>query len=40
MFSDRIKGAETMIVSEAGHSIYWEQPEAFNERVLAFLGKH
>ncbi len=25
------------VMPEAGHSIYWEQPEAFNEAVLAFL---
>jgi len=40
LFVKRIKGAESMVVPEAGHSTYWEQPEAFNSAVLAFLRKH
>jgi pimeloyl-ACP methyl ester carboxylesterase len=40
LFAARIKGAEVLIVPEAGHSTYWEQPEVFNRAVLAFLGKH
>ena len=40
MFADRIKGAEFVVVPEAGHSTYWEQPEAFNSAVLAFMRKH
>ncbi|HEX5227604.1 MAG TPA: alpha/beta hydrolase [Bryobacteraceae bacterium] len=40
LFSARIKGSETLIIPEAGHSAYWEQPEIFNRAVLAFLGKH
>ena len=39
-FAARIKGAETLVIPEAGHSAYWEQPEAFNSAVLKFLGKH
>jgi pimeloyl-ACP methyl ester carboxylesterase len=31
--------AEVHIVREAGHSPYWEQPEAFNAILLAFLAK-
>ena len=27
------------IVPEAGHSIYWEQPETFNRTVLEFLSR-
>ncbi len=30
---------ELVVVPEAGHSIYWEQPETFNRTVLEFLGK-
>jgi pimeloyl-ACP methyl ester carboxylesterase len=40
LFADRIKGAEWVVVPEAGHSTYWEQPEAFNRAVLAFIRKH
>jgi pimeloyl-ACP methyl ester carboxylesterase len=40
LFSARIKGAQSMVVPEAGHSAYWEQPEIFNRAVLDFLRKH
>jgi pimeloyl-ACP methyl ester carboxylesterase len=40
LFAARIKGSETSIFPEAGHSTYWEQPELFNRAVLNFLGKH
>jgi pimeloyl-ACP methyl ester carboxylesterase len=40
LFADRIKAAEFVIVPEAGHSTYWEQPEVFNRAVLGFIRKH
>ena len=40
LFVKRIKGAESVVVPEAGHSTYWEQPEVFNRAVLAFIRKH
>jgi pimeloyl-ACP methyl ester carboxylesterase len=40
LFSARIKGSETFVIPDAGHSAYWEQPEVFNRAVLNFLGKH
>jgi pimeloyl-ACP methyl ester carboxylesterase len=40
LFAARIKGSESVIVPEAGHSTYWEQPEIFNRAVLQFLTKH
>jgi pimeloyl-ACP methyl ester carboxylesterase len=40
LFVKRIKGAESVVVPEAGHSTYWEQPDVFNRSVLAFLRKH
>jgi pimeloyl-ACP methyl ester carboxylesterase len=40
LFAARIKGSESVIVPEAGHSAYWEQPEIFNRTVLTFLRKH
>lgn len=40
LFAARIRGAETLVIPEAGHSAYWEQPETFNRAVLQFIGKH
>jgi pimeloyl-ACP methyl ester carboxylesterase len=40
MFAARIKSAESVIVPEAGHSTYWEQPDVFNRAVLSFIRKH
>ena len=40
LFATRIKGSETFVISEAGHSTYWEQPELFNRTVVTFFGKH
>jgi pimeloyl-ACP methyl ester carboxylesterase len=40
LFSARIKGAESVIVTESGHSAYWEQPQIFNRTVLEFFRKH
>jgi pimeloyl-ACP methyl ester carboxylesterase len=39
-FAARIKGAKFVVVPEAGHSTYWEQPDAFNREVLAFIARH
>ena len=40
LFAARITHAESVVVPEAGHSAYWEQPEIFNRAVLAFIAKH
>jgi pimeloyl-ACP methyl ester carboxylesterase len=40
LFAARVKGAESVVVPEAGHSAYWEQPEFFNRVALEFLAKH
>ena len=40
LFSARIRGAEAVVVPEAGHSVYWEQPALFNKAVLPFVAKH
>jgi pimeloyl-ACP methyl ester carboxylesterase len=40
LYAARIKNAESVIVPEAGHSAYWEQPEVFNRTVSGFLRKH
>ena len=39
-FAARISGSEMAVIDGAGHSVYWEQPDAFNARVLAFIGKN
>jgi pimeloyl-ACP methyl ester carboxylesterase len=31
---------EWSLIPEAGHAVAWEQPEAFNQAVLAFLRRH
>jgi pimeloyl-ACP methyl ester carboxylesterase len=40
MFAARIKGSQSLIIPEAGHSSYWEKPDAFNRAVLEFFKKH
>jgi len=40
LFAARIKTSESVIIPEAGHSAYWEQPEIFDRTVLEFLAKH
>ena len=40
MQASHMRHAETAVFVEAGHCANWEQPAAFNERVLAFLRKH
>ncbi len=40
LFAERIKNSESVIIPDAGHSTYWEQPEAFNRAVLDFIAKH
>jgi pimeloyl-ACP methyl ester carboxylesterase len=40
MFAARVKGSRLVVVPEAGHSTYWEQPEIFNRTVLEFIAKH
>lgn len=40
MFAARIRGSASHVVPEAGHSTYWEQPDAFNRAVIGFLKAH
>jgi pimeloyl-ACP methyl ester carboxylesterase len=40
MFTARMKGAQSLVIPEAGHSSYWEKPDVFNRAVLDFLRKH
>jgi pimeloyl-ACP methyl ester carboxylesterase len=39
-FARNIPNSESAVVAEAGHSVYWEQPEIFNRIVLDFIGRH
>jgi pimeloyl-ACP methyl ester carboxylesterase len=40
MVAAEIPRSEVVIIREAGHSSYWEQPEPFNRAVLEFLTRH
>jgi pimeloyl-ACP methyl ester carboxylesterase len=40
LFADRMKGAETLAVPDAGHSTFWEQAELFNRSLLTFLNRY
>jgi pimeloyl-ACP methyl ester carboxylesterase len=40
LFAAHLKGSETVVIPEVGHSAYWENPDRFNQAVLAFLRKH
>ena len=40
LFAARIENSESVVLPEAGHSAYWEQPEIFNRTVLEFIRKH
>jgi pimeloyl-ACP methyl ester carboxylesterase len=40
MFAQALPTSESHVIAEAGHSVYWEQPDEFNRVVLAFLKKH
>lgn len=40
LMASHMPNAEVRVIPESGHSIYWEQPEAFNKAVLDFVRKH
>ncbi len=40
LWAKHLKAYDWALIPEAGHSVAWEQPEAFNQAVLAFLRKH
>ena len=39
MWAGRLQNKEWAIVEEAGHSLAWEKPEAFNQLALRYLGR-
>jgi pimeloyl-ACP methyl ester carboxylesterase len=40
ILASHIPNAEFLVVPNAGHSVYWEEPELFNGTVLDFIRKH
>jgi pimeloyl-ACP methyl ester carboxylesterase len=40
LFAAHIRNSESVVIPDAGHSVYWEEPEKFNRAVLAFIAKH
>lgn len=40
MVASHIPECEVAVIEEAGHSSYWENPNAFNRAVLDFIGRH
>jgi pimeloyl-ACP methyl ester carboxylesterase len=40
MIARHVPNNELAIAAEAGHSVYWEQPEFFNRTVLEFIRRH
>ncbi|HYD56402.1 MAG TPA: alpha/beta fold hydrolase [Burkholderiales bacterium] len=38
LLAGSVPGAGAVVIPEAGHSAYWEQPAAFNDAVLRFLS--
>ncbi|WP_169457952.1 alpha/beta fold hydrolase [Ottowia thiooxydans] len=40
MQASHMPHADVVIIKEAGHCANWEQPAAFNEAVLEFIGRH
>jgi pimeloyl-ACP methyl ester carboxylesterase len=40
LWAQHVKDHQWASVPDAGHAIAWEQPDAFNEKVLAFVSQH
>jgi pimeloyl-ACP methyl ester carboxylesterase len=40
LWTKHLQAFDWALIPEAGHSVAWEQPDAFNQAVLAFLRKH
>jgi pimeloyl-ACP methyl ester carboxylesterase len=40
LWAKHLKAYDWLLIPEAGHAVAWEQPEAFNQGVVAFLRKH
>ena len=40
IWADHMKNHEWAVVTDSGHAMAWEQPDIFNEKVLAFIKRH
>jgi pimeloyl-ACP methyl ester carboxylesterase len=40
LYGDHLRGAEWLVVPDAGHSVFWENTELFNRSLLAFLARY
>jgi pimeloyl-ACP methyl ester carboxylesterase len=40
LLAARIRNTELIVVPNAGHSTYWEEPDVFNRTVLDFIRRH
>ena len=40
IWADHMKNREWAVVTDSGHAMAWEQPDIFNEKVLAFIKRH
>jgi pimeloyl-ACP methyl ester carboxylesterase len=40
LFAAKIRNSQSVVVPEAGHSAYWENPDLFNAAVLRFIRDH
>ncbi|MDB5649718.1 MAG: alpha/beta hydrolase [Hyphomicrobiales bacterium] len=39
LVASHVPGAEMIVVPDSGHSVYWEQPDAFNQIAIDFLAR-
>lgn len=40
IWAAHVKNHEWAVIGDSGHAIAWEQPDAFNEKALAFIKRH
>ncbi len=40
ILASHIRNAAFLVVPNAGHSVYWEEPDVFNRAVIDFIRKH
>jgi pimeloyl-ACP methyl ester carboxylesterase len=40
IWAAHVKNHEWALIADSGHAIAWEQPDAFNEKVLGFIKRH